>query len=85
MGDVDNDGQPEVVIGSDDGNIYAWDSDGALAAGWPKNTSYPIKSAPVLLNLDLDAEPEVIAANYEGSLKILGGPSLLYFPLIQRK
>jgi LruC domain-containing protein/uncharacterized repeat protein (TIGR01451 family) len=85
VGDVDNDGQPEVVIGSDDGNVYAWNSDGALAAGWPKNTSYPIKSAPALLNLDLDAEPEVVAANYEGSLKILGGPNLLYFPLIQRK
>ena len=85
-GDVDGDGQIEIVVGSDDAKVYAWNGDGTPAEGWPKDAGYPVKSAPALLNADGDAELEALAAGYEGVLRFLGVPvnQKLFLPVIGR-
>jgi hypothetical protein len=71
-GDVDGDGQSEIVVGSDDTRLYAWKADGTLAAGWPVDVGYPIKGAPAVSNMDGDAAWEAIGAGFDGKLKYIG-------------
>ena len=44
---ADLDGQPSVVVGSRDGDVYAFHlSDGSTVAGWPFNTGAQVDSTP---------------------------------------
>ena len=52
--DVDNDGLPEIVIGSPDGRVYAFNGNGTNAAGFPLTVGGKILSTPLLADLDGD-------------------------------
>ena len=74
VGDIDGDGQPEIVHGTGSfypgrmERIYAWNCDGSAVAGWPVTTNGEVISSPVLANLDGDAALEVVAtASNSGS------------------
>ena len=79
VGDIDGDGEPEVVAGVDTvivnyrktSQLYAWDADGTLLQGWP--VSFPLTSnhtwsafgfgAAAIVDLDGDGASEVIASS----------------------
>jgi hypothetical protein len=67
LGDIDRDGQLEVIVGSGPsvtgGNghkVYAWNGDGSVANGWPKTTAGDMPASPALADLNGDGSPEVI-------------------------
>lgn len=71
VGDIDGDGQPEVVAGCNDGKVYAFNGNGSAVPGWPVtvqdnlgNTGPLYYSSPVLANFDADASPEVFINHY---------------------
>ncbi len=80
VGDIDNDGDPEIVIGvggsTDYGGsgivyynkIYAFHHDGSLVNGWPVESDGQLqpRSTPLLVDLDHDNDLEIII----GSKKI---------------
>lgn len=81
VGDVTGDGVPEVVVGCNDGNIYAVYADainhrenGVLTGpiAWvrccvpPNKTSAHVYTSPVIDDLDGDGKVEVLAAGDEG-------------------
>ena len=73
VGDIDGDGQPEIVHGTGNfwnssnnpGNppthvVYAWNFDGSAVAGWPVAVDGQVVTSPVLANLNTDSALEVV-------------------------
>lgn len=72
LGDINNDGQIEVVIGSGDNNVYALN--GITGAQlWAFPTGWPVYSSAALANLDGDANLEVVIGSLDGYLYCLDG------------
>jgi hypothetical protein len=78
-GDINNDGFEEIVIGSDDGKVYAFDHLGAILSGWPVEIGGSIdQSSPALADLDGDGFLEIVmgsgawyAASGDGQVHVL--------------
>ncbi|MEI8176090.1 MAG: S8 family serine peptidase, partial [Candidatus Omnitrophota bacterium] len=71
VGDLNNDGRPEIVAASGDGKIYAWDVSGALVPGWPitpgvKAPTY-MDGTCTLADIDGDGMLEVIFVEQDAS------------------
>lgn len=63
LGDLDNDGSPEVVIHTQD-TLYAWHSDGTLVDGFPVKGEYNLRHAsPVLADINGDSMVEIVLAS----------------------
>jgi PKD repeat protein len=65
LGDLDGDGTLEVVVGCQDGKVYAWHADGTPVAGWPRATGGRVNSSPALADLDGDGKPEVVIGSQD--------------------
>ena len=84
VGDIDGDGRPEVVVGCNDGKVYAFHGDGRLVTGWPAiaydnlgNVGPSNYSSPVLANFDADAQPEIFVNHYCDTIVYDGDGKLL--------
>jgi len=80
VGDLDNDGRPEIVVALGENNqpeegtfIYVVESDGTIAPGWPKkiigdNTSYTyyssLFSSPVIGDINKDRQMEIFISSW---------------------
>lgn len=62
IGDIDNDGRPEVVLASNDHSLNAWNHDGTTVEGFPFTTMDSSWSAPALADIDGDGFAEIIQA-----------------------
>ncbi len=81
IGDIDNDGRLEAVVGGgfyynriDGRRVWAWHlDDGSLLPGWPVTFGGHTMSAPALGDLTGDGVPEVVAASADGFVTALRG------------
>ncbi|HYG62507.1 MAG TPA: VCBS repeat-containing protein, partial [Thermoanaerobaculia bacterium] len=68
VGDIDGDGEPEIVHGTGtywpnrQERIYAWNCDGSAVSGWPVTIQGQSMFSPALANLDGDPALEVVVA-----------------------
>lgn len=63
LGDLDNDGIPEVVIQTVD-TLYVWKGDGSLLPGFPVKGEYHLRHhSPVLVDIDGDSKVEIVLAS----------------------
>jgi hypothetical protein len=73
LGDLDNDGQLDIVIGGMDQRVYVWDADGQALPGWPLRATFPgyedqgsrIVGSPALGDLDEDGVIDVVIGTAE--------------------
>jgi hypothetical protein len=68
VGDVDNDGLPEIIVGSRDGKLYVMNPDGTALPGFPYASGGDITNSPAIGDLNNDGWKEIIFAN--GALKV---------------
>ncbi len=72
-GDITGDHRGSILIGCDDGRVYAFHVDGDRRAGWPISTGKDVFSTPALSDLDQDGCAEVVVGSDDGSVYIARG------------
>ncbi|MGD2116274.1 MAG: FG-GAP-like repeat-containing protein, partial [Acidobacteriota bacterium] len=73
LGDLDGDGDLEVVVGSTNAEVHAWHHDGTAVAGWPVSVGDWVQASPTLADLDGDGLPEVIFGSRDGQVHVYRG------------
>jgi len=63
LGDIDGDGNIEVIVGSYDNKVYAWHHDGSTVTGWPITTGGGVWSSPAVGDIDGDGDIEVVVGS----------------------
>ncbi len=66
LGDADGDGHPDIIVGTQDGRIVAYNKDGSMANGFPLTVGGPVTSSAILVNLDEDTDVELLVACDDG-------------------
>jgi len=66
LGDVDGDGFPDIVIGTKNKQVLAYNKDGKIVDGFPLSLGGAVTSSPILMNLDKDVDPELLVASDDG-------------------
>ena len=66
--DIDEDGDFEIFVGTENGRIEAWHHDGTCVSGWPVNPGGKISAAITIADLDNDSNLEIIAGSHNQNL-----------------
>jgi len=60
LADIDGDGHLDIVIASGK-NVYVFNSDGRMLAGWPQATTYETRESPAIGDLNGDGKLEIVS------------------------
>ncbi len=73
FGDLSGDHRGCIVIGCDDGRVYAFHVDGERQVGWPVSTGNDVFSTPALADLNHDRSEEAVLGSDDGCLYTVRG------------
>ena len=71
VGDLENDGEVDIVVCTWGENIYAITNTGIIKSGFPFISTKRFNAPPTLADLTLDGNLEIIAGNDDGMLHVL--------------
>jgi hypothetical protein len=66
VGDLDNDGRKEIVVGTKGRQLWVVNADGSVRAGWPQTLPAEVVGSPAIGLIDGDAFPD-IAVGFKGT------------------
>ena len=75
LADFNSNGKDEIVVGTDDDNVYLINDDGSI--GFSFLTEDKIRSAPIII--DVNGDKIIIAASKDGKLYALNSNGELHF------
>lgn len=75
VGDVNNDGQKEIVATGGCGEVYVYDKAGNLLPNWPKYvSSYTLTMTPLIADINGDGRQEIVVRDWkQGKIYALDG------------
>ncbi len=71
VGDIDGDGDIEIMIGSSDKNMYAFHHNGTNVVGWPVFFNKEVYSSPALGDIDGDGDTEIVVGAHNNNIYAL--------------
>jgi len=82
--DFDGDGQMEILVGCNDGKVYAIERNGTISPGWPYELDADFTTGPAVGDLNNDGDFEVVITTEGGKLVALDhqGNALTGFPIV---
>jgi WD40 repeat protein len=82
MVDINGDGSKEIIVGTYEGKLHAWNKDGAELNGFPFKAEDKIGSSPAMGDINGDKKNEIVFGSDDGMLYVLNGngSSLPGFP-----
>lgn len=69
--DLDHDGVLEIVLGSGDGKVYAWNADGTSVPGWPFVSGGAITASPAVGDIEGDGHYEIAIGSMSNVFNVL--------------
>ncbi len=75
VGDLDGDGDFEVVLGHEDGQIDAWHHEGSPVDGFPLTTSEFARAVPSLLDIDKNGTLDMVFVGWDKNVYIWEYPT----------
>jgi hypothetical protein len=68
--DLDGDGNEEILIGSEDANLYAFRSNGTPLPGFPIRLQGEVRGTPLIWDFDGDGQAEVLLADWDKNMYV---------------
>jgi subtilisin family serine protease len=72
-GDIDGDGQKEVVAATSSGSVFVWSASGASKPGWPRVIAPNADLSLTLADVDRNGVLDVVAADSQSGLYVMSG------------
>jgi hypothetical protein len=70
IADIDGDGLRDVLIGSEEKNIWAWNRNGVALDGFPLTTGDAMRSVPCVTDVDEDGDVDLVASGWDKSVYV---------------